>query len=195
MKKNFYFCTLLLMCASLFFVSCGDDSEDEPENKTEEPIITPKDFALSSLFVQFFDVDMNIQTTPFTSLKKIMANYYTLTYDEDNYFYIEASKNKGLKNYTYLGKPFDRFFIGDYEYFLAISYEFDIQYSEDPYPYLDRVVNDFAKMGIEISYEKQDNKYIKAEGETTVGNKTYKFFLWDTGAYWQIHLSLDINNK
>lgn len=192
MKKKSIFCTMLLLCAALFFVNCGGDSDDDPENKDQEPVTASKEFALSNLFVKFFDVDLNIQTTPFSSLRSKMAKFYTLSEETDHSYYIERSKNKSLANYTYLGKPFYRHFVGEYDLFRSIMYEFEIEYSEDPYPYMDKLIQDLSRMGVNITYEKSNNEYVKAEGEAKVGNKEYEIMLWNTNQSWLINISVRI---
>ena len=121
-----------------------------------------------------------------------MAKYYVLSEETDESYYIERSKNKDLSKYTYLGLPFYRHFAGEYDIFRSISYEFEADFSVDPYPYMDKLVQDLAKMGVDITYEKGTDEHVKAEGDTRIGNYEYEIMLWNTGQSWLIHVGLRI---
>ncbi len=137
------------------------------------------------------------------SVKNSLSSTYTLDDNSDDTrysFYVWPSSNSSVRNLTYCGVPFDHF------YFMVekdsgsslqrrMSYDFEIQKNKmesptNPYPYLDQMIRDFSNAGINLSYERINDTYLKAKGQCQIGNIRYDISLDEYNTNWKF--SIDI---
>lgn len=160
-----------------------------------------QEMALADILEKPFGiVDVNLKTDPYTKIREKLSSLYTLYNSSDDPTHekslsIYDSDNESLKYLTYRGLPVFGLYVSD----SYVSYSFMIPQGAlpDPYPTLDKIVQDFKNMGIAMSYEKRDgsSSYV-ADGSVSVGNINYSMYLddWSKGN-WIISVSMYITGK
>lgn len=142
-------------------------------------------------------------TASYFSVKNSLSSNYTLddNSNETRYsFYVWPSSNNSVRSLTYCGVPFDHFYFmvekdSNSSLQRRMSYDFEIQKSKmesptNPYPYLDQMIRDFNSIGINLSYERKNDTYLKAKGQSQVGNVRYDISLDEYSTNWKF--SIDI---
>lgn len=144
-------------------------------------------------------------TAPYSSVKSSLSSTYTIddrSDDDENKFYIWSNSNSA-HNLSYHNLPLDRFLFMVSKISILmrrILYAFEIRKSEmteptNPYPYLDKIVQDFKNMGINMSYKRKYEDYLKAKGEVNVGDLEYTLVLEEYSDYWEISINIWVWNR
>lgn len=151
-----------------------------------------------------------IECNAFTDSRTAITNGLSSLYKVDDSskgadykYYVWASDNSALKAMSYQGLKLDHYFINIDQTggFLSrrISYEFEVEKSDlggrDPYAILDKIAQDFRRLGIPISYSRVNEKYTRANGEFKNGNLKYEIELTEYTSSWEYSIDVWIYNE
>lgn len=135
------------------------------------------------------DINMLDKNNSYNTIAAAIKQKYTLSSTSDTkHLWIYANENPGL-NFNYHGLPFYNFCIDsaqNYSWHRDLLYTFEISKGDMTrglYDYLDLIVSDLHELGFPITYQKKNDKYLKAEGSIKVGDLEIKIEINDYSVY------------
>lgn len=138
----------------------------------------------------------------FYTVKNILSSHYTVddTSNSERYsLWVRSYQNSSTSDMYLHEFKFSQFYFMNYKNSSSLvgrlSYDFKIQKdqmgsNDNIYSYLDKIVTDFKKLGIYITYEKKNDTYSKAKGSIRMGKLEYEIELTDYTTYYQ--LTIDV---
>lgn len=147
-------------------------------------------------------------TDSFKTVRNSVSSMYNIddersTSDTDK-LYIWGSDNTSTRDFTYHGLSFHHYYFSIFKGTATlqrrVKYEFRSDKSvvsslSEAYSKLDLIVRDFQKMGYDISYQKKNDKYIKAEGNIRIGKIEYELKLEEYSSYFEFAINMWVYKK
>lgn len=143
-------------------------------------------------------IDANPWADSFATVKSRVSTRYIVddsTDADDQKLYVWGCDDANARALSYHGMELDYYFFAintdkDSSIDRRVKYQFKLPISRDPYPYLDKIIQDYRALGVNLTYTKTNETYTKAKGSYREGKVDYDIELTKYSTEWSISMNV-----